>query len=311
MNMELRRLRYFVAVAEELNFRRAAEHLHVAQPAVSQQVRKLEMELGVDLFRRSKRAVALTAAGVTFLDEARRTLRQAESAAQAARQASEGSLGRLRIGYPAGPLPTRLSETITRFAVRFPGVGVVPETVSARQAVSDVSSGRLDVAVVGLPILAPGLRVTSLCEEQTVAAVPDRHRLSGRPDLQLDRLGETPLILLPRTDNPAFHDGVLGACRNAGAAPTIIETTESSVDHVLLLVAAGMGVALLPASATRYGAPAVRFLPVTEPNLTTEMALLTRSDGSDAPVEGLLHLARERSTMRLVEPVAVGDAIAA
>jgi DNA-binding transcriptional LysR family regulator len=312
MNMELRRLRYFVAVAEELNFRRAAEQLHVAQPAVSQQVRKLEVELGVELFRRSKRAVALTAAGATFLDEARRTLRQAETAAQAARQASDGSLGRLRIGYPAGPLPTRLSETITRFAVRFPGIGVVPETVSARQAVTDVTSGRIDVAVVGLPILAPGLRVTPLSEEQTVAAVPDRHRLSGRPELQLDRLGETPLILLPRGDNPAFHDGVLSACRSAGVAPTILETNESSVDHVLLLVAAGMGVALLPESATRYGAPAVRFLPVTDPQLTTEMALITRSDGSDAPVEGLLHLARERgSTMRMIEAPAAADALAA
>ena len=310
--MELRRLKYFVAVAEELNFRRAAEHLHVAQPAVSQQVRKLECELGVDLFRRNKRAVALTPAGVAFLDEARRTLRQAEAAAQVARQASEGALGRLRIGYQRGPLPAPLSEAITRFAVRFPGVGITPETVSARQAVSDVTSGRLDVAVVGLPILAPGLRVTVLSEERTVAAVPDRHRLSGRPELQLDHLGETPLILPSRHDNPAFHDGVLGACRSAGIAPSLIVTNESSVDHTLLLVAAGMGIAVLPESATRYGAPAVRFLAVTQPTVTTQIALLTRDDGVDVVVEGLLHLARERSTrLRTVEPILARDAAAA
>jgi DNA-binding transcriptional LysR family regulator len=310
--MELRRLKYFVAVAQELNFRRAAEQLHVAQPAVSQQVRKLECELGVDLFRRNKRAVALTPAGVAFLDEARRTLRQAEAAAQVARQAGEGTLGRLRLGYQPGALPSPLSEAITRFAVRFPGVGIAPETVSARQAVTDVTSGRLDVAVVGLPIQAPGLRVTVLSEERTVAAVPDRHRLSGQPDLQLDRLGETPLILPPRSDNPAFHDGVLAACRNAGIAPTLIETNESSVDHTLLLVAAGMGIAVLPECATRYGAPAVRFLPVTEPDVTTQIALLTRGDGMDVAVEGLLHLVRERSSrLRLVEPVRARDVVAA
>jgi len=304
--MELRRLRYFIAVAEELNFRRAAEQLHVAQPAVSQQVRKLEIELGVDLFRRNKRAVSLTAAGVTFLDEARRTLRQAETAARAARQAADGTQGRLRVGYLPGPLPWRLAETITRFAVRFPGVEVVPQTVGARQAVGDVASGRLDVAVVGLPILAAGLTTTPLCEEQVVAVVPDRHPLSGRPELDLEWLGETPLITLPRSDNPAFHDGILAACRNAGVAPTIIETAESGVDHALLLVAAGLGVAVLPESATRYGAPAVRFLPVTQPHLATHTGLISRPDDRDTTVEGFVRLAQERSSnLRTIEPARV------
>jgi DNA-binding transcriptional LysR family regulator len=310
--MELRRLKYFVAVAEELNFRRAAEQLHVAQPAVSQQVRKLEAELGVDLFRRTRRAVALTAPGIAFLEEARRTLRQADSAALAARQAEDGSRGRLRIAYPPGPLPLRLSETITRFAVRHPGVRVVPETLSPRQAVSDVASGRLDVAVVGLPVLAPGLGVTGLSQEQAVAAVPERHPLSGRPELELDRLRETPLILLPRGDNPAFHDAVLAACRNAGVAPNLVETGESSVDHMLLLVAAGMGVAVLPESASRYTAPAIRFVPVASPELVTQMGLVTRAGDLDTTVAGLLHLARERTTtLRSVRPSRAAGAVAA
>jgi DNA-binding transcriptional LysR family regulator len=191
-------------------------------------------------------------------------------------------------------------------------VGVTAETVSARRAVTDVASGRLDVAIVGLPILAPGLRTTVLSGERTVAAVPDRHRLSGQSALQLDRLGETPLILPSRCDNPAFHDGVLAACRSVGTAPTLIETNESSVDHTLLLVAAGMGIAVLPESATRYTAPAVRFLPVTEPDVTTEIALLTRGDEMDVVVEGLLSLARDRSSrLRVVEPVRARRADAA
>ncbi len=292
--MELRRLRYFVAVAELLHFRRAAEQLHLAQPALSQHVRKLEMELGVDLFRRSKRAVTLTPAGAVFLEEARRILRQADTAARAVREVSDGSLGRLRIGHVAGPLPTVLLEAITRFAVRHPGVEVVPETVSAVRAVDDVRSGRLDVAVVGLPIQAPQLRITSLTHEDTIAAVPDRHALSGREALSLDRVADTRLIVLPRGDNPAFHDGIVAACRNAGVAPTVIETCESGVDHALLIVAAGGGIALLPASAARYSAPAVRFLPLADPAPTTEIGLISRLDDPNATVEALIRLSTER-----------------
>jgi DNA-binding transcriptional LysR family regulator len=301
--LDLRRLRYFIAVAEELNFHRAAELLHVAQPAVSQQVRKLEIELGVDLLRRNRQSVTLTAAGVTFLDEARRTLRQAEAATRAARQASEGSRGRLHIGYPPGPLPLRLAETVTRFAARFPFVEVAPETVPARQAVSDVRSGRLDVAVVGLPILAPALTITALSEEQVVAAVPHRHPLSGGRELDLRQLAETPLIVLPRADNPAFHDTVLAACRSTDVAPTIVESAESGVDHAMLLVAAGLGVAVLPEAAMRYEAPAVSFLPVTRPQLAAQMGLIARPDDPNATVGGFLHLAADRaSNLRIIGP---------
>jgi DNA-binding transcriptional LysR family regulator len=303
MDMELRRLRYFIAVAEELNFHRAAEVLRVAQPAVSQQVRKLEIELGVDLLRRNRNSVTLTAAGVTFLDEARRTLRQAEAAARAARQASEGSHGRLHIGYPPGPLPMRLAETVIRFAARFPFVEVVPEAVPARQAVGDVSAGRLDVAVVGLPVLAPSLTISPLSDERVVAAVPHRHPLSGRRELDLRQLAETPLIVLPRADNPAFHDSVLAACRSAGVAPTIVEAVESGVDHAMLLVAAGLGVAVLPEAATRYGAPAVSFLPVTNPQLAAQTGLIARSDDPNPTLGGFLRLAADRpSNLRMVEP---------
>jgi DNA-binding transcriptional LysR family regulator len=303
MDVELRRLRYFIAVAEELNFHRAAELLHVAQPAVSQQVRKLEIELGVDLLRRNRQSVTLTAAGVSFLDEARRTLRQAEAAARAARQAGEGSHGRLHIGYPPGPLPLRLAETVTRFAARFPYVEVAPEAAAARQAVGDVTDGRLDLAVAGLPILAPALTITPLSEERVVAAVPHRHPLSGRPELDLRQLGETPLIVLPRADDPAFHDSVLAACRSAGVAPAIVEAAESGVDHAMLLVAAGLGVAVLPEAATRYAAPAVRFLPVTPPQLVAQVGLLARPDDPNPAVRGFIGLATDRaSNLRMVVP---------
>jgi DNA-binding transcriptional LysR family regulator len=312
--VELRRLRYFVAVAEELHFRRAAAKLHLAQPALSQQVRKLELELGVDLLIRTKRDVSLTPAGQALLGEARRVLRQADEAARAAREAQNGVSGRLRIGHLADALPTVVPHAIVRFATLHPEVGVSLETLPARRAVEDLRSGRLDVAVVGLPAPTTGLQVTPIDTDGTVAAVANRHLLSGRRALSLSSLSDTPVLLLPRDSNPAFYDGVLSACRDAGVAPALVETHESRVEHVLLNVASGAGVALLPSSiADRYVTPGVRFLPLEPPSPTTEIGLVTRADAGEGSVAAFLLLAQSVETsrrtsgasiVRLVEPLA-------
>src|SRR3954465_2126681 len=142
--MELRRLRYFVAVAEELHFRRAAERLHLAQPALSQQVRKLEVEWGGELLHRAKRAGARRSAGAVFLDEARRLLRQADEAARPARNARTGAAGRLRVGHVVDTMPPALPPAIAAFPSRYPDVEIIPEPAPARRAVEDVRAGRLD-----------------------------------------------------------------------------------------------------------------------------------------------------------------------
>jgi DNA-binding transcriptional LysR family regulator len=311
--VELRRLRYFVAVAEELHFRRAAAKLHLAQPALSQQVRKLELELGVDLLLRTKRDVSLTPAGQALLVEARRLLRQADEAARAAREAQDGISGRLRIGHLADSLPTLVPRTILRFATLYPEVRVSLETLPARTAVDDLRSGRLDVAVVGLPAQTTGLQVTPIDAEETVAALAERHLLSGRTTLTLQSLADATVLLLPRDANPAFYDGVSGACRDAGIAPALLETHESRVEHVLLSVASSAAVALLPSSiADRYVTPGVRFLPLADPSPVTEIGLVTRADASEVSVAEFLRLAqsaetRRRSTapaLRLAEPLA-------
>jgi DNA-binding transcriptional LysR family regulator len=289
--MELRRLRYFVAVAEELHFRRAADRLHLAQPALSQQVRKLEVEIGVDLFHRSRRGVALTPAGSIFLDEARRLLRHADEAARTARNARTGTAGRVRVGYLADAVPTTLVRGIAAFAARNPGVEIVPETIAARRGVEDVRAGRLDVAVIGLPAPADGLKVTPFATERTVAAVPDRHLLSGRASIPLEALADTPVVLLPRPTNPAFYDAVLGGCRTAGISPHLIDVSQPQVDHALLLVASGMGVALLPESAAdRYSSVGVSFRPIEPPAPTTEIALVTRAEPAEIPITAFLRI---------------------
>src|SRR4051794_25296089 len=156
--MELRHLRYFVAVAEELHFRRAAERLHIAQPAVSEQVRKLEAELGVKLLERDHRSVALTDAGAAMLVESRRVLSQADVASRAAREAHERTVGRLEIGYLPDALPVMLPRLLRRFTAFAPGAALALRTGTTRGLLEDVRERRIDVAVVCLPAPVTGLR---------------------------------------------------------------------------------------------------------------------------------------------------------
>jgi DNA-binding transcriptional LysR family regulator len=291
--MDLRRVRYFVAVAEELHFRRAAERLHIAQPALSQQVRKLEQELGVELLHRTKRGVALTSVGSVFLDEARHLLRHADETARMARNARAGGGARLRLGHLADAVPAVLPRAISAFAAQCPAVEIVPETAAPRRAVEDVRAGRLDIAVVGLPASAAGLNVTPFAAEPMVAAIAERHLLSGRPQLALSSLSATPLAILPRAANPAFHDAVLAACRDAGVSPTLIELDEPRVEHALLLVNSRNAIALLPASAAdRHAMAGVTFRALEPPAPTIELAFVTRPEPPDATIATFLRVVR-------------------
>ena len=292
--MELRRVRYFVAVAEELHFRRAAERLHLAQPALSQQVRKLEQELGVELLHRTKRGVALTSVGAVFLDEARRLLRHAEETARIARDAGSGAKARMRLGHLCDAVPAALPRAISAFASRYPAVEIVPETTTPRRAVEDVRAGRLDIAVVGLPAEATGLRVTPFAEEHIVAAIAERHLLSGQTQIPLAALADTPVALLPRAGNPAFHDAVLAGCRTAGLSPHLIDVAEPSVEHALLLVTSRNAVALLPGSVVdRYTSVGVTFRPLEPPAPTVELALVTRTEPIETSIAAFLRLVQE------------------
>jgi DNA-binding transcriptional LysR family regulator len=287
--VELRHLRYFVAVAEELHFRHAAERLHVAQPAVSEQIRKLEAELGVRLFERTQRNVSLTVAGAAMLDEARRVLRQADLAMRAARDARRREVGRLRVGYLPDALPASVPRALPHFATAAPGIQVVLEAGRPLQLIDAVRQGSLDVAVVTLPAPAKALRVTPLGEDHAIAALPEAHPLSVEAAVHPGRLADLPLVLLPRMANPAFFDGVIASWRAAGVASAPIEAAEAQVEHALLAVAAGAGVAVVPESAAaRHALPGVRFVAL-EPAPTCEVAAVTRDEDSTT-VTALLRL---------------------
>ncbi len=268
--MELRHLRYFVAVAEELHFRRAAERLHVAQPAVSEQVRKLEAELGVRLFDRTQRNVALTDAGAALLTEAYRVLRQAEVARVAARSASDRP--RLRIGYVPTALRASIPRTLRRLVAAMPNLQTTIEPGPGLQLVDAVRAGELDVAVVSLPVPTAGVRVTPLGEQRAVAVFPVDHEHAVKPHVALERIAPERIIVLPRDADRPLYDAVLAACSAAGVSPTLIEMPDGQVDRILLAVASGAGMAMLPECvAERYADAGVRFVPLEgeSPALTT------------------------------------------
>jgi DNA-binding transcriptional LysR family regulator len=273
--MELRHLRYFVAVAEELHFRRAAERLHVAQPAVSEQIRKLEAELGVLLLNRTHRSVSLTDAGGAMLEEARRVLRQAEIAQHVARETQHRGQHRLRVGTLPDAFPPALSRALAR-AARTTPIDLVLETGSTTPLVEDVRAGRLDLAVVCLPAAVRGLRATPFAREETVAALPTLHRLATSDTVTVDHLADASLLTLPRSVNPAFHDGLVAALRQTSFASSLQQTSEARPEQALLAVAIGHGIALLPASvAERYSMPGVTFRPLAEPMPVCEVALVS------------------------------------
>src|SRR3954447_7000126 len=250
--MELRHIRYFVGVAEELHFRRAADRLHVAQPAVSEQIRKLEQEIGATLFERSQRGVSLTDAGAAMLEEARRVLRQADVAVCAARSARARAARRLRIGYLADSLPPAVLRGLLGLSHAAPDLDVELESGNARRLVEDLPLGGFYAVVTSLPAPVNGLRVTQLGHQQAIAALPAGHPQAISTTIVLEWSARERLIVLPRAVNPPFHAAVLAMCTAAGLDPTYVEAR--SVTHALLKVSAGVGMALLPESAAGHGA---------------------------------------------------------
>jgi DNA-binding transcriptional LysR family regulator len=282
--LELRHLTYFVAVAEELHFSRAAERLHIAQPAVSEQVRKLEEELGVRLLNRTKRTVSVTDAGAALLVEARRVLQQVEMARRATHEVRDRLANRLRIGYTPASLPTSLSKALQQLAGSFKGLETILEAGFGMELIAAVRDERLDAAIVSMPAPTAGLRTTQLGYERAVAALPETHRHAVQPAISLARVAPERIVLLPREASRPFYDAVIAACQNAGLSPSLVETPGTSIEPALLAVASGAGIGLLPESvARRYSTPGVRFVSIDGEQPAVATAIVTRRDSAHLP----------------------------
>jgi DNA-binding transcriptional LysR family regulator len=268
--MELRHLRYFVAVAEELHFGRAAARLNIAQPPLSQQIQQLEKELAVTLFMRTRRSVALTDAGSAFLREARRTLAQAEQAVRAAQRAARGETGRIVVGFISSATYTVFTDILRSFAMRHPGVEVVLEESTTEQQLRALAEGRIDIGFLRAPVEAAGLTVSTLVREPVIAAVPAFHPLARAQSIALKKLAAEAFISLPRRMLPGFHDYLSAACMRAGFVPRVAHEAHQ-LQTVISLVAAGMGVALVPASLQKAQRRGVRYLDIAGTPLYAEI----------------------------------------
>jgi DNA-binding transcriptional LysR family regulator len=289
--MELRHLRYFLAVAEELHFGRAASRVHIAQPPLSQQIRKLEQELGVDLFSRTKRRVALTPAGQAFLEEARLVLAQAERAVRTARRAGRGEIGQLAIGFvPSADLDV-LPRVLRAWRARYPHVEIELHSLLPAAQVEALRDGRIHVGFVRVPVDDGGLVVESIQREPLLAVLPRGHRLARAQRVRLADLAPDTMILFPRRDSPGYYDVFISACRRAGFTPRVMHP--GSMQANLALVSAGLGVTLMPSSIRSLRRSGVVYRPLAPPVPHVEMAVAYRRDERSAVLPVFFQVLRE------------------
>lgn len=299
--MELRHVEYFVAVAEELSFTRAAERLSMAQSPISEQIRKLERELDATLFIRTTRSVQLTPAGLIFYDQATALLAAAKRAADSARLAGQGRLGRLALGFGGSATYELMPQLIRGYKQRYPDVvlEVRSEMLTPAQ-VDGLLDDSLSVGLLRPPVNAEGLVVEVLREDPLVALLPVSHPLASRVDLSLQDLRDEPFISYPSSPPSSVYLTVMNAFHQAGINPRIHqEVAETS--SLVALVAAGLGVALAPAPARHLRIPGVAHRPLRKPAIMMPLALAYKVGPVSPLVRGFLETAR--AVVRTQRPI--------
>ncbi len=291
--MELRSLRYFVAVAEERNFTRAAARLGMQQPPLSRQIQQLEEEAGTRLFRRLTRGVELTGAGKLLLQEAREILRQVDHAMTSVRRRARGETGEIKAGTTAGTYFHPLIGAIVReYRKRYPEVVLSPEESNTPLLIARLHAGDIDLAVIRPPISDQrGLALELLLEEDMLVVLPAGHPLLGLPSVPLAALAKETFIMTPRALGPGFHDSITEACRRAGFSPIRGQETPHLVASVLM-VGAGYGVAIVPHSINRLHIDGTGYVPLEGTGLRAPISLAYRRDDCSPAVRNFVTIAR-------------------
>ncbi|KDB08579.1 transcriptional regulator, LysR family [Burkholderia sp. lig30] len=291
--MEFRQLRYFLAVAEYLHFTEAAEFLGIAQPPLSQQILKLEREIGTRLFIRHPRRVELTEAGRLFRERAARIVEEADLALAEAQNAGRGESGRLVLGFAGSivfhPLVASLMQ---RYRRDYPGVLIKCEESNSPALLDKVLEARVDAALIRLPLDCRELAVQPLVEEEFLAVLPSGHRASADSALALRALSGDPLVLFPRSIGPDLYDAIVGACHAAGFTPAIgMESPQ--ISSAVNMVAAGFGVTLIPESVRQVQARGVTYHALQGEPLRTGIALVHRPREKSPVIRNLARAVRE------------------
>ena len=249
-SVEIKHLRSFVTLAEELHFGRAAQRLSIVQPALSMQIKMLEEELGVRLFERNRHSVALTEVGTLFLPEARATLYQSAHAADVARACGRGEIGRVRFGFVSSVLPQLLPRLIRSLHARFPRIELELKDMPGPDQAVALKNGQLDFGLMRLPATIPGIQTREVLQESFIVALPGDHPLVACTSLHPTDLSQLPVFILARRYAPGFYDEVMQVLTHRGAH--LQHATElGEFTTMLALVSAGLGVGLLPANAGR------------------------------------------------------------
>lgn len=261
--VEMRQLRYFVAVAEERNLSRAAVRLNLSQPPLTRQMRQLENDLGARLFERNSRGVELTEAGSLFLDDARNILDMSARAAARARSAHEGQIGRLDVAVFGSVMFDRLPRLLARFRATHAGVELVFHTMNKGDQIEALRQGRIHVGFSRLTSSYADMASVMLQHERLFVALPEGHVLLDRKQLRVKDLAGHPLVLFASGPRPNFTDVVFSLFERVGLRPTLGQTVEDAVTGVAL-VAAGFGACMVPESASYVRVPGVEFRPLSQ-----------------------------------------------
>jgi DNA-binding transcriptional LysR family regulator len=281
-HIELRHLRYFVAVAEILHFGKAAERLGMSQPPLSQQIRQLEDTIGARLLTRTNRRVALTEPGRLFLQEARDILAKVDHATELVQRAQRGELGELRIGFTRTvPLSQDIPRAILAFRQQFPAVHLQLEEMMSLQQIDALLERKLHIGILRPSVLPKSLVSKRLFRDPLVAVLPQDHsalkRVDARGKLPIKVLASEPFVVFARTAGAGVYEHVLSLCRNAGFAPRIAqEAREAST--IIGLVATGMGVSILPASCGHISVEGVSYVQLSDPAAVSDVHVVYRDD---------------------------------
>lgn len=300
--IELRHLRYFVAVAEELHFGRAAERLHMAQPPLSQQIRQLEEYLGFQLFYRTKRSVRLTEAGQQFLDDTRQLLHQLEQAIETGRQISRGERGQLVIGFVSSAAYNVLPLILRAFRSQVPAVRLELHEMATNEQLQWLREGKIDIGFLRPPVEDKTLHLQIIVREPMVVALPETHPLAAESQIALATLANESFILFPRLLSPRAYDQIIGLCQQAGFSPKVVQEA-MQMQTIVSLVAGNIGVAIVPVSLQNMQRTGVIYKPLAEPAPCAEVAVAWRSNDTSASVQQFLTIMQQTMQQTTVEEI--------
>lgn len=290
--MELRHLRYFLAVAEELHFGKAAEKLHIAQPPLSQQIRQLETMLGFQLFYRTKRNVQLTEAGQVFLEETQQIFQQLEEAIEKGRQTNRGETGRLAVGFVSSAVYKILPPILRRFRTSVAGVSLELHELTSDRQIQWLQEGKIDIGFVRPPIAWADFEIAAMFQESLIVALPESHSLCDRDKISLSLLTNESFIIFPRTVAPELYDRIIALCQQANFSPKVVQEA-IQMQTIVSLVAADMGIAIVPASIQNLQRTGVIYKPISETTPTSAIAAIWKKNKRSATVDRFVEVVRE------------------